>query len=609
MHKIKLDFEWYVILACAAFYALNIFLSTGIYDLNDGINHYLIARYAPMHPEMYLNHWGKPLFTMLSSPFAQFGYKGIMVFNTLLFVGTARMLVSTIKRFDISYAWAAPILLAFSPVYFHVTMSGLTEVLFAFIVVAGLYFLSKGKFTWAALILTWLPFARSEAYFITPLFGLAFLLKKEWLAVLALFVGPLVLSMAAYFSFGDFWWMITHNPYTGAADIYGHGLFSHFIDHANAIFGWVVFVLAILGMIFSFASIKQVLKSNEVLVLIISSFSFLFVFLAHSIFWWKGLYGSLGLIRVMATISPLAVLLSLFAFDKLMSYLHERIGGILIVGVSIYTIINLFSFEVFNKEPNDYEKLVQELSVWHKNSEHANNPNIWFHYPPIGVYLDIDNFEENDSRPLWFLNPILPSNAIREGGLIIYDGARAPNEGKTSKEMLFADRHLKLIKQVQPDFDLREMNNVKFEFLVFEKQTDCLNDTLALADFNVNRPILEKRLERIMTDENGRKYFRMQTMTSHIEVYAFWEKDRTCWEAENYQFTVEADKPLKMLFQIHYKDGRFESFPISEDGKFNTPKKSDDVVKYVMRIATENSEEPTKVYGWRLLKVHTTNPE
>ena len=51
-------------------------LSTGVTGETDSITHYQIARYAFKYPEYFLNHWGKPLFTILASPLAQFGYLG-----------------------------------------------------------------------------------------------------------------------------------------------------------------------------------------------------------------------------------------------------------------------------------------------------------------------------------------------------------------------------------------------------------------------------------------------------------------------------------------------------------------------------------------------------
>ena len=45
----------------------------------DDISHYNIARGAIKYPRLFLDLWGKPVFTFLSSPFAQFGLHGMQL--------------------------------------------------------------------------------------------------------------------------------------------------------------------------------------------------------------------------------------------------------------------------------------------------------------------------------------------------------------------------------------------------------------------------------------------------------------------------------------------------------------------------------------------------
>ena len=51
----------------------------------DGITHYQIAHYAFKYPGNFLKHWGKPIFTLLTAPFAQLGFVGMILFNLLVF--------------------------------------------------------------------------------------------------------------------------------------------------------------------------------------------------------------------------------------------------------------------------------------------------------------------------------------------------------------------------------------------------------------------------------------------------------------------------------------------------------------------------------------------
>ena len=84
-----------IVLLLTGLLAVALFLlrlvSDGVREMGDGIQHYMMARFCWRHPELILDLWGKPLFTLLASPFAQFGYKGMSAFNALLAFTTARL--------------------------------------------------------------------------------------------------------------------------------------------------------------------------------------------------------------------------------------------------------------------------------------------------------------------------------------------------------------------------------------------------------------------------------------------------------------------------------------------------------------------------------------
>ena len=72
-----------ILLILVISYAILAIISEGTHGDADDIGHYRRSRYAFQFPEFFLYHWGKPFFTALSSPFAQFGFKGIRIFNVL----------------------------------------------------------------------------------------------------------------------------------------------------------------------------------------------------------------------------------------------------------------------------------------------------------------------------------------------------------------------------------------------------------------------------------------------------------------------------------------------------------------------------------------------
>ena len=497
--------------------------------------------------------------------------------------------------------WIAPVFLAFAPAYFQVMMGGLTEVLFAGLLVAGLYFFSKEKYVTAALVITFLPFARSEAYFVLPFFGLAFLWQKNWRAILALALGPLLVSVLAWFVVDDFWWMITKNPYTGAKDIYGTGEPWFFLKNFGQIPGAFIRDSAAVGLVLflAFGFFKR--NRAQMPTLLLAAACGVSIVVAHSVFWWKGLYGSMGLLRVLATIIPICILFAFYAFSWASRFINSKwLIPLLLYGCYI-SFSNTQYLHPFAKKPEKTEKEIQQLAAWFESSKYAGTSNVWYMQPAIGYYLDIDNFNALESRQLWYLNHILPSNALKNGGLIIWDAARGPNEGKCSKEKLFADRHLKLVKSIVSEADTTLESDFLVELLVFEKQIDATNDTLAFADFNVYRPILEDRFERIKTDADGRKYFVMESFTESNDIFTCWQQDQASWNTNRFELRIDAEIDLDIYLVVLFEDGTEETIPW-QAGVFALPHLKKPWVKMSLFIK-KPVEKATKVYGWQLLKL------
>ncbi|MEA3478152.1 MAG: hypothetical protein U9R60_08235, partial [Bacteroidota bacterium] len=110
---------------------LTIYFFDGTGDSGDSIYHYLFAKFAPLHPQLFFDHWAKPVYVLLVSPFAQFGFIGVKIFNAIVSLLTIFFTFKIVKKLNIKNAIVGAIILIFSPLYFVLTFSGLTEPLFA----------------------------------------------------------------------------------------------------------------------------------------------------------------------------------------------------------------------------------------------------------------------------------------------------------------------------------------------------------------------------------------------------------------------------------------------------------------------------------------------
>lgn len=75
---------YFFILVYTIIAAFTLYYFNGTGDSGDSIHHYLFAKYAPIHPSLFFNHWAKPLYVLIFSPFAQFGFIGVKILNTFI---------------------------------------------------------------------------------------------------------------------------------------------------------------------------------------------------------------------------------------------------------------------------------------------------------------------------------------------------------------------------------------------------------------------------------------------------------------------------------------------------------------------------------------------
>jgi Gpi18-like mannosyltransferase len=166
-----------------------VFFTEGTNGSGDSVSHFMIAHFAWKHPYLFFDHWGKPLFTMLSSPFAFFGMKGLKLFNVLLSF-TSLMIIHTLaKRFHhTKVLWILPIYFC-APEGVNVMFSGLTEPLFACLFALAVYLLVTKKQALAIVVVSFLPLSRSEGLIILIVFVLYFLIHKKFKLLPFFFVG------------------------------------------------------------------------------------------------------------------------------------------------------------------------------------------------------------------------------------------------------------------------------------------------------------------------------------------------------------------------------------------------------------------------------------
>lgn len=445
------------------------YYSEGTIESGDSYQHYIMSRYSWKHPELFLDLWAKPFFTLLSSPFAQFGFLGINVFNITCATLTGYFSYRIARKLDIRVPLLAVIFTLFAPVYFVVIISGLTEPLFGLVIIASAYMLMSGRRIEGAFLVSFLPLVRSEGNGLLLLFLFALLLRREWKSIPFLAAGTVIYSIIGYFRFNDILWIWHLHPYQGES-IYGKGGLWHFVKHYNDILGLPLTILMLLGIISLAVKLVRFrqkplhpLFSEELFLL---AGTFVLYIAGHSYVHWKGIAGSSGTWRVLAGIMPVAGLLALRGFDTLSSMINKKAIVYVIGGAfATWTITVPFRQHEFPRPMWVEEQALSECAEWIKEQQLDTNK-IYYFYPYLAYALEIDPYDQEKAGNLWQL-----TGAEKPGSIVIWDSHFGP-EGGIPVETYKNDPSLEELRTFvsEPFFTRPDGSQGFFEVRVFRKR-------------------------------------------------------------------------------------------------------------------------------------------
>ncbi len=441
----KLCTALFFIIGCFVIYHYN-----GTGDTGDSITHYLNARYAFVHPNRFFDHWAKPFFVLLASPFAQFGFNGIKFFNLLNATATLWLTYRLAQRLNLPNPIVGLLILGTCSGYFALTFSGLTEHLCALMLVGSALLFVEDRVFLGAIIVSFLPFVRSEGLLMVGVFGLYLLIKKEWKALPLLAVGHLVYSLAGATVHGSVLWIFTKIPYA-TTNAYSHGSFFDFFEKLYYMTGLPQFVFWALGVVSVFFFIKKRVSNQtssnfpppqyfELLLLVFGSFFALFI--AHGLFWHFGIFMTMGLSRVLNAVMPMFALIGLCGFNFIQTFLtHNNVKK----AVNTLLISYLLIFPMTsnpaainpkqNLMPEDDQIVATQIAEMLKTK--YPNHTYYVQHPQVILSLGLDYFDDTKIRGFGRWQYELTENA-----LLIWDSRFCVIDGGYTLEKVVSDSRL-----------------------------------------------------------------------------------------------------------------------------------------------------------------------
>jgi hypothetical protein len=443
--------------------------SNGYYGGADTTGHYLYSHWAFAHPAYLLNHWAKPVFTLLSAPFAAVGFKTFQLFNILVGIATGYISYLVAKELKMKSPLLAIVICCFTPIFMISLFSGLTEILFAFVAILASYLLIKERYAWGAIVVSILPLIRYEAIVLLPVYAIFLVNKKHYREILLMLTGIVFYSLIGAVAGKNIFWLFTEFPHQNTVEVYGKGKFFHYILRSPGFFGIPNEIFFVTGLVagLSLYLREKMEYSKEFLLIVLP---FLTYFFAHTVSWWLGIGGSQGQNRYMAAIVPFMAVMAtrgLYLFAKMFLILTKqewvRVFALIIGFISVFHIP--FAVQNYPIAPAPTEKTVLQATNWVKQ-EGLNNVKFYYNDPTVVFQMNANPLDSTQCER-FVATPTNLAQSLKNGELLIYDTYFTEMAGARLNE-LAGSSNLELLKLFEPEIPV-DVYRKPYKVAVFKK--------------------------------------------------------------------------------------------------------------------------------------------
>jgi hypothetical protein len=310
--------------------------------------HFLEARTAWNSPWLFVDVWGRPLYTTFYALPALLGFTPARFFAVGIGVAIAWQTWRLAVDLRLERAWLVILLLLGQPVFFELFPDLLTEPLFALVFVVAVRWHLRGWTRRGMLVASLLPLARPEGVFLCLLWGIWVVTKHTNPApslersanqrIMQALLSTLILAAGVFI-----WWIaatcitrdplfILHNwPSTWHQGVYGRGTLLSYSQRAPEFTGWLLAAPFVVGLW---------CKMRERTWIPVTT-SFLLLFFLHTFFRAYGLFGEAGYPRYMVSVAPATAVLTLAGWNSIACRVEKRprfasgVLGAIVLGLSV----------------------------------------------------------------------------------------------------------------------------------------------------------------------------------------------------------------------------------------------------------------------------------
>jgi hypothetical protein len=464
-----------ILLLVLALYLYLAALSPGTIETGDTYLHYQISRYSLRHPELLLDMWGRPIFTLLTVPFSLFGLMGMRLFDIVAAVASAYVTYQTAKCLNKPNPEMSALFVLFSVLYIETVLSGLTEPLFNLVLISAIYLHVKGKTEWAAKVCSFSPFVREEGYILICAYATLLILKSRYSSLKYMIVGLIIFNSLGYLLTGQPAWLITSNthsrwilkeyydktPHKGP--MHYIGTLPENIGSATTAFMLIGFMAIIIEA--AGRKTRRVTFLDESIML----HALVLVMLAfHTVIAMTNTFTSLGTIRYLVSTLPCMALIALDGYNIAFEALPRRKNAktIFAAAVTLLVISGAFSQGRLPIRYSLEQQGFNKLYGWYASSNETGGP-LYDRSPYLSYLIGLDPYDPDQSNNIRITLERRPP----PGSIIVWDSQHAKLDEKVPLDWFNKSSDYELLTRLDIGDKVLTTSREKFEIYAFKRVT------------------------------------------------------------------------------------------------------------------------------------------
>jgi hypothetical protein len=280
----------------------------------DSMLHYWNLRASAIEPKAGLTSWACPVYVLLMIAPASGGLVPVRVFTAFLAILLVWQTMRLADDLKFERATLAGWFLILQPLVFALASDTMTEIPMALGGALAIRSWLAKRYATSCLIMAFLPFVRPEGFLLAPVWGVMLLLlpydhqRPSFSARIGigslLGAGVVCLVIACHWLADD--WLYYIRVWSWPVGFINRGSLWHHVVYWPYYCGPVLLPLFLVG-------IKGALRRSMLLPWIVWGL----VFFSHTIFFYFGMFSSYGLMRIMATTSPITALVCLEGWNTI----------------------------------------------------------------------------------------------------------------------------------------------------------------------------------------------------------------------------------------------------------------------------------------------------